>query len=97
MLESPLVPDGSTPGTQIPLRAERPLTRRELRERETAEALRLESGVEHAQAANGAGGVGGAAATSASDASAHHAGWPQQASPEGWAPAAVSVQPVPVA
>ncbi|RZS68622.1 murein DD-endopeptidase MepM/ murein hydrolase activator NlpD [Agromyces ramosus] len=41
MLESPLVPDGSAPGTQVPLRPERPLTRREIRERETAEAQRL--------------------------------------------------------
>lgn len=42
MLESPLVPDGSAPGTQLPMRSERPLTRREIREREAAEALRLE-------------------------------------------------------
>ncbi|MGI9824283.1 M23 family metallopeptidase [Agromyces sp. Marseille-Q5079] len=40
MLESPLVPDDSTPGTQDPLRSGRPLTRRELREREAAESLR---------------------------------------------------------
>ncbi|MFF2277804.1 peptidoglycan DD-metalloendopeptidase family protein [Agromyces sp. NPDC058126] len=40
MLESPLVPDGSTPGTRAEVRPERPLTRRELRERET-EAARL--------------------------------------------------------
>lgn len=46
MLESPLVPDGSTPGTRAEVRPERPLTRRELRERET-EAARL------AEAANG--------------------------------------------
>jgi hypothetical protein len=39
VLESPLVPDGSTPGTQTPLRSERPLTRRELRERERAAEL----------------------------------------------------------
>ncbi|MFD6056142.1 M23 family metallopeptidase [Agromyces sp. NPDC060279] len=39
MLESPLVPDGSTPGTQTPSRSERPLTRRELRERERAAEL----------------------------------------------------------
>lgn len=37
MLESPLVPDDSTPGTQALSRPERPLTRRELRERESAE------------------------------------------------------------
>ena len=99
VLESPLVPDGSTPGTQVPLRAERPLTRRELRERETAEALRLESAAAAAQAASGAGGAGGAgpATTSAFDASAPHGGWHQQASPTGWAPAAASGQPVPVA
>ncbi|MGX5697121.1 hypothetical protein ACWKWP_13050, partial [Agromyces soli] len=36
MLESPLVPDGSAPGTQSPVRPERPLTRRELRELERA-------------------------------------------------------------
>ncbi|MDQ0573803.1 peptidoglycan DD-metalloendopeptidase family protein [Agromyces albus] len=42
MLESPLVPDGSTPGTQASLRPERPLTRRELREREAAEARQAE-------------------------------------------------------
>ena len=39
MLESPLVPDGSSPGTHDPLRSERPLSRREIRERE---ALRAE-------------------------------------------------------
>ncbi|WP_308798651.1 peptidoglycan DD-metalloendopeptidase family protein [Agromyces silvae] len=38
MPESPLVPDGSTPGTTAPLRSEQPLTRRERREREAAEA-----------------------------------------------------------
>lgn len=38
MLESPLVPDGSSPGTQSSLRPERPLTRREIREREAAAA-----------------------------------------------------------
>lgn len=43
MPESPLVPDGSTPGTPSPLRSsqqrsEQPLTRRERREREAAEA-----------------------------------------------------------
>lgn len=45
MPESPLVPDGFAPGTQVPLRPERPLTRREIRERESA-ALRLGSGAE---------------------------------------------------
>ncbi|MET4156650.1 peptidoglycan DD-metalloendopeptidase family protein [Agromyces sp. PvR057] len=39
MLESPLVPDDSTPGTMDPLRSARPLTRRELREREAAQAV----------------------------------------------------------
>ncbi len=38
MLESPLVPDGPTPGTQAPLRSERPLTRREIRERDAHRA-----------------------------------------------------------
>lgn len=42
VLESPLVPDGSTPGTQASLRPERPLTRRELREAEATEARRAE-------------------------------------------------------
>ena len=38
MPESPLVPDGSTPGTQFPASSEQPLTRRERREREAAAA-----------------------------------------------------------
>ncbi|MDR5701384.1 M23 family metallopeptidase [Agromyces aerolatus] len=38
MPESPLVPDGSTPGTPAPLPSEQPLTRRERREREAAAA-----------------------------------------------------------
>ncbi|MBT2500766.1 peptidoglycan DD-metalloendopeptidase family protein [Agromyces sp. ISL-38] len=48
MLESPLVPDDSTPGTQASPRPERPLTRRELREREAAEARQAagNSGIE---------------------------------------------------
>lgn len=46
VLESPLVPDGSAPGTQSPVRPERPLTRRELRERERAvEAEQGDAGV----------------------------------------------------
>jgi murein DD-endopeptidase MepM/ murein hydrolase activator NlpD len=36
--ESPLVPDGSTPGTPLPVPSEQPLTRRERREREAAAA-----------------------------------------------------------
>lgn len=36
--ESPLVPDGSTPGTQVHSRPARPLTRRELRDRSTLPA-----------------------------------------------------------
>src|SRR5918994_2338222 len=44
VLESPLVPDGSAPGTQASLRPERPLTRRELREAEARQAG-VETGV----------------------------------------------------
>jgi murein DD-endopeptidase MepM/ murein hydrolase activator NlpD len=47
VLESPLVPDDSTPGTQDPLRSGRPLTRRELRERE---AMQAASAVAHEEA-----------------------------------------------
>lgn len=43
MPESPLVPDDFAPGTQVPLRPERPLTRREIRDREAA-ALRHDAG-----------------------------------------------------
>ncbi|MFE6964529.1 peptidoglycan DD-metalloendopeptidase family protein [Agromyces sp. NPDC057679] len=70
MLESPLVPDGSTPGTRAEVRPERPLTRRELRERE-AEAARS------AAAANG--GTQAPAQFTGADAAAP-AAWVQQQS-----------------
>ena len=76
MLEPHLVPDGSAPGTQSPLRSERPLTRRELREREAADAARtaaaagaVESGQAPAQSGQGFG------------QQAVSAGYPQAAAP----------------
>lgn len=80
MLEPHLVPDGSAPGTQSPLRSERPLTRRELREREAADAARHAAAAGHVESgqASASTGQGFGQAPVAP-------GYPQQAAATGFA------------